>query len=109
MKTFMCAVVLLVATSAAALTPATEIVAPAEAWSGGSGGSMWQVDLLLLNPGSTSSAGQLTGGSTNVPNPSIDSVQYEGTITPTTYSVNYTITFSNGGGIAAGVVSLTKQ
>jgi len=53
--------------------------------------------------------GQVSGSSTDVPNASIDSVQYSGTITPTTYSVSYTVVFSGGGGTADGVVTMTKQ
>jgi hypothetical protein len=53
--------------------------------------------------------GRVSGSSTGVPNPSIDSVQYSGTITPTTYTLDYTVVFSGNSGTAEGVVTMTKQ
>jgi hypothetical protein len=53
--------------------------------------------------------GRVSGSSTGVPNPSIDSVQYSGTITPTTYTLDYTVVFSGNSGTAEGVVTMTNQ
>ena len=52
--------------------------------------------------------GHISGMSSDIPNPGIDTVSYTGTITPTTYSVAYTIQFT-GAGSAEGTVTMTKQ
>lgn len=44
---------MLAAGSVAALNPSTEIVVPAGARGDGAGGSVWQMDLFVLNPGSS--------------------------------------------------------
>ncbi len=53
---------------------------------------------------------KLSGRIISLPNPSIDSVYFEGTATTTRIALTYTITFTpaGGGGTATGTVTLTK-
>ena len=53
--------------------------------------------------------GQITGTMTSLPQANISKVDLNGTATATTIAINYTVTFSGGGGTASGTVNLTKQ
>lgn len=55
-----------------------------------------------------SSTGQVTGNMTKVPASNISRVDYTGTISGTTLSGTYTVTFTSGS-TATGTVSMTKQ
>lgn len=54
--------------------------------------------------------GNISGSAINVPNQNIDRIDFTGTVTSETMTINYTVTFSPniGGGIAVGVFTLNK-
>jgi len=54
--------------------------------------------------------GNINGSAINVPNPNIDRIDFTGTVTSETMTINYTVTFSPniGGGTAVGVFTLNK-
>lgn len=52
--------------------------------------------------------GRITGQGVNVPNPTIDRVDFTGVITPTRIDINYTVTFAVGPA-AKGTASVVKQ
>lgn len=56
------------------------------------------------------SPGNFTGSGVNVPNPNIARIDFNGTVTTTRISMNYTITFTAaaGGGSATGTMVLNK-
>lgn len=60
---------------------------------------------------SVDNQGNVTGQAINVPNNSIEKVEFSGTATPTGMNLNYVVTFSEdaGGGNADGYLTLTKN
>ena len=55
------------------------------------------------------SSGILSGSATNLPNPNISRVDFNGTVTPLQITINYTVTFAGGGGSANGVMTLNRS
>lgn len=73
---FLIVVLLILATPlASALTPGTEVVVPAGARGQGAGGSVWQMDLFLLNPGAVDATAQVTWLERNHDNSNADSTE----------------------------------
>lgn len=54
------------------------------------------------------SDGTMTGTGVNVPTPGVDGFAFTGTITPTQINLNYTVSFTGGGG-AAGLLQVNKD
>ena len=76
---------------------------------GGAGVTITQSSPVFGNVTATIAPdGTITGSATNIPNASISRVDFTGTATPATITINYTITFSAaaGGGRATGVMVL---
>lgn len=55
-----------------------------------------------------SQAGAISGSATNIASPNVSSLTFSGTATPTTMSINYSLTLK-AGGTAAGVASVTHN